>query len=138
MPILNDATMDQQALPTGQYGYSATRIEDLGAAEYTLVTIVNDVSGSVTAFVGEMEQAIQEIIKACKLSPRADNLMIRLATFADRMKELHGFKLLEQCNLGDYQRILRAAGSTALYDSAENAIAATASYGKQLTDADFS
>jgi hypothetical protein len=138
MPILNDATMHQQTLPTGHYGYSATRLEELGAAEYTLVTIVNDVSGSVTAFVGEMERAIQEIVSACKLSPRADNLMIRLVTFSDRMKEVHGFKLLEQCNLGDYQGILRATGSTALYDSAENAIAATASYGKQLTDADFS
>jgi uncharacterized protein YegL len=137
MPVLNDTTMAQQALPTGQYGYSATRLEELGAAEYTLVTIVNDVSGSVSEFVAEMEAALTEIVKACKLSPRADNLMIRLVTFDDVIAEAHGFKLLEQCHLSNYQGVLRVGGSTALYDATENAVAATASYGKQLTDADF-
>lgn len=138
MPILNDASMDARTLPTGHYGYSATRIEELGAAEYTLVTIVNDVSGSVNGFLGEMEQALGEIVNACKLSPRADNLMIRLVTFDDRMEEVHGFKLLEQCRLSDYRKVLRSGGSTALYDAAENAVAATTSYGKQLKDAQFS
>jgi hypothetical protein len=138
MPVLTDLNMEQQTLPTGHYGYSATRIEDLGAAEYTLVTIVNDVSGSVSQFRGEMEAALREIVRACKLSPRADNLMVRLVTFADQMDEAHGFKLLQQCHLDDYRRILRIGGCTALYDSAENAISATTSYGKQLTDADFS
>lgn len=137
MPLLNDITMQQQNLPTGQYGYSATRLEDLGASEYTLVTIVTDVSSSVCQFGPEMEAALREIVKACKFSPRADNLMIRLTTFNDCMQEVHGFKLLEQCQLNDYQRVLHICGATALYDAAENCISALASYGKQLTDADF-
>jgi hypothetical protein len=91
----------------------------------------------VAPFVAEMEKALAEIVKACKLSPRADNLLIRLVTFDDRLEEVHGFKLLEQCHLNDYQGVLRVGGSTALYDSAENAIAATASYGKQLANAQF-
>jgi len=137
MPILNDATMAEQRLPTGHYGFSATRLEELGAAEYTLVTIVNDVSPSVSEFVGEMELALQEIIKACKLSPRADNLLVRLVTFSGSMEEAHGFKLLDQCRLDDYRGLLHIGSATALFDAAENAVSAVAAYGKQLTDADF-
>jgi hypothetical protein len=137
MPILNDASMTQQALPTGHYGYSAARLQNLGAAEYTLATIVNDVSGSVASFRAEMEAALREIIGACKYSPRADNLLVRLVTFADRLDEVHGFKLLEQCRVEDYRKVLRVGGNTALYDSAENAVAATADYGEQLTRAGY-
>lgn len=137
MPIFNDATMQQLALPSGQYGFSATRLDDLGATEYTLVTIICDASPSVSGFVKELENALVEIVKACKYSPRADNLMIRLVTFSTGMTEVHGFKLLEQCNPDDYKKILRTNGGTALYDAAENAISAITAYGKQLSDADF-
>ncbi len=137
MPIFNDATLQQHALPSGQYGFSATRLDDLGATEYTLVTIVCDASPSVSGFVKEMENCLVEIVKACKFSPRADNLMIRLVTFATGMTEAHGFKLLEQCNLSDYKKIIKTYGGTALYDAAENAISAVSTYGKQLTDGGF-
>ena len=63
--------------------------------------------------------------------------MIRLVTFSTGMTEVHGFKLLEQCNPDDYKKILRTNGGTALYDAAENAISAITAYGKQLSDADF-
>ena len=112
-------------------------LQNLGAAEYTLATIVNDVSGSVASFRAEMEAALREIIGACKYSPRADNLLVRLVTFADRLDEVHGFKLLEQCRVEDYRKVLRVGGNTALYDSAENAVAATADYGEQLTRAGY-
>jgi uncharacterized protein YegL len=134
MPVLNDPSLDQQQLPTGQYGYSATRVDDLGAAEYTLVTIVCDVSPSVSSFVKEMEKALRAIVQACKYSPRADNLLVRLVTFHGRMDEVHGFKMLERCNLDDYKKTLKIGSATALYDAAENAISAVGAYGKQLTD----
>jgi len=137
MPVLNDNSMTDQTLPTGHYGYSATRIEKLGATEYTLVTIVADVSGSVVSFRHEMEDALKEIVAACKRAPRADNLMLRLVTFSDQLKEMHGFKLLSQCKAPDYDGVLQPGGNTALYDAASNAVAATAAYGKQLADADY-
>ena len=137
MPQLNDHTMNEQALPTGQYGFSATRLDHLGASEYTLVTIVTDVSPSVSGFVKEMENTLREIITACKYSPRADNLMLRLVTFSGDTQEAHGFKLLEQCRLDDYKSCLKIGSATALYDAAENCITAMNVYGKQLTDADF-
>ena len=137
MPLL-DTELDQVNLPNSHYGYSATRLEELGATEYTIATIVADVSGSTAAFVADMESAIMKIVQACKFSPRADNLLLRLVTFDDSISELHGFKLLENCNLSDYGGLLRSGGSTALYDATENAVASTSSYGQRLASGDFS
>jgi hypothetical protein len=138
MPLLNDITLDQIDLPNSPYGYSATRIEHLGATEYTIATIVCDVSGSTASFAFDMESAIAKIVEACKFSPRADNLMIRLVAFDDSLDEIHGFKLLETCNVADYGGILRPGGSTALFDATENSLSATINYGQQLSAGDFS
>lgn len=138
MPILNDTQLDQINLPNSHYGYSATRLEDLGATEYTIATIVADVSGSTAAFTLDMEAAITRIVQACKFSPRADNLLLRLVAFDDSLSELHGFKLLENCHLADYGGSLRSGGSTALYDATENAVASTTNYAQKLSSADFS
>lgn len=137
MPRLNTNNMDTIKAARGSFGYSAAKIEDLGACEYTLVSIVQDVSGSVSVYKKEMEKCLAEIVRACCKSPRADNLMIRFSCFGDTLEEVHGFKLLENCNPADYMGVLKINGMTALYDAAENAIAATAGYGKDLTDNDF-
>lgn len=121
----------------GHYGYSGERLENLGATEYTLVTIVQDESPSVSRFKLEMEKALIEVIKACKFSPRADNLMLRLVTFADDMTEFHGFKLLETCNLDDYNDCLKCHGLTALFEATDSAVQAMGSYATQLADNDF-
>ncbi len=138
MPILNDASLDQVTLPNSHYGYSATRLEELGATEYTVVTVACDVSGSTADFIFDMEAAVTRVVEACKSSPRADNLLLRLVAFDDTLSEVHGFKLLENCNLADYGGVLRAGGSTALYDAAENAVASTVAYGRRLLAGDFS
>ena len=132
-------TLDQFALPTGTYGYSAISLDDerIGATEYTLVTIVVDVSGSVGGYKTEMEEAIKEIVASCGKSPRKDNLMIRIVTFDDEMSELHGFKLLIDCNPDDYTNCLTIGGCTALFDASNNAIAATNDYAKKLGDNEF-
>ena len=132
MPILNDVTLDQIDLPNSHYGYSAARLETLGATEYTAATIVVDVSGSTQAFKFEMESCIAEIVSACKYSARADNLLLRLVQFDTTLDEIHGFKLLENCNTGDYTGVLRSGGNTALYDVAENAVSATVNYAGRL------
>ena len=138
MPLLTTTDdLRQAALPTSGYGYSATRLDDLGAAEYTLVSIVCDASGSVAAFRDELEQALKSIVQACQFSPRADNLLLRLVSFDNALRELHGFKLLERCNLSDYDGVLRIGGATALYDAAENAVSATTDYARQLGASDF-
>jgi len=134
---MKSQSLEQHNLPTGTYGYSATGLDELGATEYTLVTIVVDVSGSVYSYKKEMEDAILQIVDSCKYSPRADNLMIRLLSFNNDVNEIHGFKLLEECDKGDYDDCLTIRGSTALYDASHNAINATIDYGMSLVNNDF-
>ncbi len=138
MPLLIDNNLAQAALPASHFGYSAERLENLGAAEYTLVTIACDASGSVAPFQKQLEKTLQSIVQACQRSPRADNLLLRLVEFDQHLREPHGFKLLERCNAADYDGVLHIGGATALYDAAENAVRATTDYAQQLAAGDFS
>lgn len=122
----------------GHFGFSAVHTDDLGATEYTLVTIACDRSGSTDGFQKDMEKVLQEVVKACQLSPRADNLLIRVIKFDHNKEEVHGFKLLEQINLADYDGILAPGGSTLLFDSMVDSIEGTANYAKQLFQQEMS
>ncbi len=119
------------------YKFSAAKIKDLGASEYTLATIVMDASSSVEGFAVQLEQALKTIFKACEKSPRKDNLLLRVVQFASRVTELHGFKLLNTIQEKDYNNILQLGGSTALFEACDEGIQATGTYGKQLTSQDF-
>lgn len=130
--------MVNSTLNVSPYGFSAVSVNgDLGATEYTLVSICQDASGSVASYKNEMEKCLKEIVAACVKSPRADNLMLRLQTFNSTLTEVHGFKPLSECNPGDYDDCLSPGGLTALYDAAENAIEATGVYGKDLVENDY-
>ena len=84
MPKLmnNDDDMNTISVPGGGgFQFSAIRPENLGASEYTLVSIVCDISGSVDSYKDELLKCIKTIVEACKKSPRAENLLIRLLLF---------------------------------------------------------
>ncbi len=136
MPKLTD--MQQLTIAgNGAFQFSAIRPDKLGATEYTLVTIVLDISGSVESFAPHLLACLTSIVNACKHSPRADNLMIRYATFNDTRYEIHGFVPLNQIDLAKY-KALKCDGSTALYDAVYDAIGATNTYAKVLFAQDFS
>lgn len=118
----------------GHFGFSAVKREELGASEYTLVTIVNDCSGSTSGFTKEMEAAVKEIVRACAHSERADNLMIRLVRFDTQVDEVHGYKLLNQCVEGDYDGALGPGGATALYDATIDALEASYNFADELDE----
>lgn len=120
----------------GTFQFSAVRIEDLGATEYTLVTIVCDISGSVTRFADQLLECIKEIVGACKKSPRAENLLIRLLLFNDDIQEIHGFINLADIDVNKYDP-LKPESMTALFDATYDAIGATLEYSKRLVDQDF-
>jgi uncharacterized protein YegL len=141
MPQIDDPNAQGQALQShkaGNFAYSGTRLANLGAAEYTLVTIANDVSGSVSGFKKDMENALVEAVEACKFSPRANNLMLRHLAFETHVSELHGFKLFMNINSADYANCLNIGNMTALNDATINSIEATNDYAKQLVDNDYS
>lgn len=122
----------------GTFKFSTTRLEDLGSDNYTLVTLITDVSGSTSTFIKKMEACLKTIFKSCLLSPRADNLMVRLLTFSDNVEEIHGFKLLSTANVDDYDNVLKPGGMTALYDAIDNAISASNAEGRRLLSNDYS
>ena len=135
MPKLNQ--LEYFKIPSGHYGFSGTRVELLGATEYTLVTIALDTSSSVSEFKKDLERTVRDIVTSCHQSPRADNLLIRLVAFSSKLKEIHGFKELYDCTPQDYENFIQTGGMTALYDATHNAVHAMSQYGKNLMSHDF-
>lgn len=139
MPVFDPNTpMQTRRLAGSHYGYSGTRLDALGSAEYTLVAIAADKSGSVAAFRTEIERCLGEVVSACRAHARADQLMMRVLTFHGGIEELHGFVPLPTLDPRGYQGRVKVGGSTALYDACLNAVASVVSYGDTLASADFS
>ena len=136
MPRLDN--LEEIKVQNSPFTFSATKMEDLGASIYTLVSICVDESGSVLKFKNDLEKCIANIVQSCASSLLADNLLLRLLAFDHEVREIHGYKLLENCNLADYDNCLRIRGSTALFDASLNAILSAAEYGKNLRKSDFS
>jgi len=137
MPKMNiDEPMAEFNTPAA-YKFSGVPADEIGASEQTLVTIIQDVSGSVTRFADDMTDCLKTILKACQKDPRSENLMLRLALFNDRMTEAHGFRFLSGIDPDEYDGILQTGGTTALYESTHEAIEATVVYGEDLVDHDL-
>lgn len=132
MPKLNTEINN---LPGG-FSYSGIRMEDLEAAEYTLVTIVLDISGSVQEYIERYKEMLNTIIDSCRKSPRVENLLIRTVLFESNVEEYHGFKLIEQIKDDEYDDI-ESRGCTALYDATYLSIEAMMAYSQRLFDVDI-
>jgi uncharacterized protein YegL len=119
------------------FSFTATRITDLGASTYTLVTIMVDISGSVDGFQAELRKMLVTAVEACQKSPESDNILIRVCLFnTSGIQEIHGFLPLAKIDVANYPT-LRPGGGTPLYDASYSAFTATLDYAKQLRDSDF-
>jgi uncharacterized protein YegL len=140
MPRLLDDSMEIHNIGTGAFSFSGTRVEHLGATEYTLVTVAVDETGSVIDFQDELREMLITAVEACKRSPRSDNLLVRVITFNDTYdkgtNEIHGFRPLAEIDTTTYEK-LHPGGRTPLYDACYSAIGASNAYAKQLSDDDF-
>lgn len=133
-----DTDMETHQIGGSNFAFTATSIAKLGATEYTLAVLAVDVSGSTSGFRRQMEEAIAQVVKACRQSPRADNMMLRVLLFDTQVRELHGFKPLPDCNEADYKDCCSPGGMTALHDATWSAVHSAIAYGKQLVAQDFS
>lgn len=122
----------------GNFQFSAVRIEDLGAAQYTLVTIVCDISGSVVSFADNLLKCIKTVFSACTnpKNPMSENLLLRLVTFNQTITEIHGFLNTSDIDVNEYDP-LYPDGFTALFDATYDAVGATLEFSKQLTQQGF-
>ncbi len=143
MPKLmsTDHTMEiGQIGNTQAFQFSATRIDHLGATEYSLVTIAVDVTGSTGGFAKELRECLITAVESCQKSPRSANLLLRVILFSSSLKngieEIHGFKPLAEINTADYPQF-HPYGSTPLYDAAFSAVGATNAYAAKLMSQDF-
>ncbi len=127
----------QSNFTDSHFQFSTMPIERLGATEYTLVTLAIDMSGSVRGFDSELTNSIKEVVNACKKSPRAENLLLRLVTFNENVYEEHGFKLIKDIKDSDYNNVIQPNGMTALFDATLSSIDSIKKYGKTLVDQDF-
>lgn len=142
MPRIGTGSIDveQQALPTSHYGFSAIRLDDLEQLgnEWTLVQIQVDKSGSTDSFKPQMEQTIGAIVTACAASPRKDFLLVRLVSFDTKLEEIHGFVPLTTLDPKQYGGCLgRSGGLTALYQSALNGSEALLKQGTDMAGRNF-
>jgi len=142
MPRMMDDTMETGKVGTGvqAFQFSGTRIEHLGATEYTLVTIAKDHTGSVEGFENELDASVAAAIESCKKSPRAGNLLLRViyfsSSFPGGIMEVHGFKPLSEVDPKSYPKT-RPGGMTPLFDATFSTVGATNAYAKKLMDQDF-
>lgn len=130
---------DDTDMTTGSvkgFGFSAVRPETLGASEYTLVTLVLDKTGSVSSFANELFAIKKAVVDACRKSPRAEYLLLRVVEFNTSVDEVHGFKPLADIDATGYS-VPSCGGLTALNDAAFSAVSASNAYAKTLTDQDY-
>lgn len=129
---------NSQTFNAGTFQFSGQRPEKLTSTEYTLATIAVDVTGSVSGFEAALLQAIQVSVDACRKSPRAENLLIRVILFNSYqgVQEVHGFLPLSQIDTAKYGP-LNPLGGTNLYDAVYEGVGAMNRYAKMLVDNDF-
>ena len=134
MKLTDDKNMTTGSV--GGYHFSGVRTETLGAPEYTLVTLVLDKTGSVVSFADALFGVKKTVVEACRKSPRADYLLLRVVEFNTSVDEVHGFKPLTDIDPTAYS-VPSCQGMTALRDAAFSAIGATNAYGKTLSEQDY-
>jgi hypothetical protein len=139
MPKLAD--MDTTKIGGSNFNFSSIKIEHLGATEYSLVTIAVDVTGSVRDFADLLREMLITVVKACKKSPRAENMLIRVIRFSSMFQngvdEIHGFKLFKDIDPDKDYPELHGGGMTPLCDACFSCFGAMNEYGKKLVDNDY-
>jgi len=126
----------QSTITGSSFSFSAVKPDKLDSTEYTLVTIVVDITGSVYGFEDELKRMVQYCVRACQKNSRSENIMVRIIHFNTNIYEIHGFIPVSGIDADAYEDI-NPGGITALYDASVNGIGATADYGRVLTDQDF-
>jgi len=138
MPKINQLTENVINIPGTSFTFSAVKPEKLGAAEYTVVVVASDKSGSVSSFSNELLEMEKFVVEACQKIPRSENLVLRVTRFSERnIEEVHGFKEVNTLNVADYP-IYNPYGMTNLVDATYDAIESARIYGEQLSDLDMS
>jgi len=123
------------------YQFSSIGLDGLDGSEYTIVQLLVDASSSVAGYKKNLEKAIVEVMNSCSHSPRSENLLMRVATFAshfqDNINEVHGFTPLSSLDPAQYKGSVRPGGATPLFDAALSALESLDKFGSAMADRDY-
>jgi uncharacterized protein YegL len=116
-------------------GAAGLPAENITATDVTLVTVLIDASSSIQA--SRLEQAVRDgqnaLVDAFAGSREKDSIMLALWTFNDKPKVLHSYVPVSDAARLDAKNY-RGTGSTALYDTWCDALAANVAYAEKLRD----
>lgn len=116
-------------------GAAGKALEDIVASDVTLITVLIDSSSSIQA--RGLEQAVREgqngLIDAFAGAREKDAILMALWTFADDLDVLHSYLPVADAVRLD-ARNYRGHGSTRLYDTWCDALAANVAYAQRLRD----
>lgn len=123
------ANLDETVL----MGCLGTAAEDLDASDATLVSVVLDMSGSMSPHQRTVIDAYDAMLKALAGSKAAASILLSTWVFADRPALLHGYQ-----PVGWHQPLTVAEyapdGCTALHDALLGCMTGLVAYGQQLLD----
>jgi von Willebrand factor type A domain-containing protein len=114
-------------------GAAGTAMEDIVATDVTLITVLIDASSSIAG--SGLEQAVRDgqnaLLDAFSGSKERDSILVALWTFNDHQRVLHSYVPVTDATRLD-QKNYRGSGSTSLYDTWCDALAANVAYAQQL------
>lgn len=131
----------------GNFVFTGTRPENLTEAEYTVVNILTDMTGSVEDFADQLLQMEKQIVqdaKGTKAKPSAygKKLVIRLNRFnssnnSANNSEVYGFRQVSDIDIDADHQPFHPTGGTPLIDSTFDGVNAVLNYCKDLRQNDF-
>lgn len=131
--LLNRDDSEAHIGSVGSFSYSGIRPDLLNESNYTIVTIICDVSGSVYGFKDQLLAMVKAVVESCKKSPRVDKLLLRYVTFNDVVQEQHGFLPLNDVDVSAYKD-LDPHSMTALFDASYSGVGAANTFAKEMYD----
>jgi len=139
MAKLADDTESNVVNIKGGFQYSNIGLERLDSTSYTLGTLVVDCSGSLRGREKDLEMIMKEVVERLKEEDTAQNILWRVVVFNSivKVKEIHGFKLLQDIDTTtDYSGVL-CEDMTPLFDAVGSTIEATLVEAARLWDEDY-
>lgn len=117
-------------------GAAGKDLEDIEATDVTLVTVLLDSSSSIGS--RKLEQAVRDgynlLLDTFACSKDRDSILLALWTFDSRATVIHSYVPVPEAASLD-QTNYRAGGTTSLYDTWCDALAANIAYAQRLRDA---
>lgn len=134
-----------QSMTVSGFQFSGVPIvgnSSLDSNNYTLAEVICDDTGSLYGKAKEIEEyGLKNIVKMVQSVPTSARIMLRMSKFSTvypkGVQEIHGMKLVRNCDLNDYNGVLKTSGGTPLAAATLYGIEAAEKYGKDMYDQEY-